>query len=382
MKAKITALYLVAFFLNLHIALPTYINSTFLNEFVPERFIGLIYTLSSLISILIFIFIPTILTRFGNFKVAVTILSLEIAAVVSLAITSNPLFIIIAFMGSIALIRIIAFNADIFLESLSTDGETGGIRGFFFSASNIAWVISPVLAGFVLGDNNYARLYTITALVAIPVIIIFFKKFQGFNDPVYNHIPFWKTLKSMTDGDGIRKIFYSNIMLRFFYSWMVIYTPIYLHEYIGFGWNEIGLIFAIMLVPFVILGIPLGKIADKYLGEKELLTLGFIILAISTAYISFVESASLLIWALILFTTRIGASMVDIMSETYFFKKIDGADSNLLGFFRMTGPLAYILGPLLATLILPFVGIKYLFLVLGILMLWGLRYSLTLKDTL
>jgi MFS family permease len=186
----------------------------------------------------------------------------------------------------------------------------------------------------------------------------------------------------MMNRDGIRKIFLSNIMLRFFYSWMVIYTPIYLHEHIGFSWGEIGLIFSIMLVPFVVLGSPLGKIADKYIGEKELLSLGFVIVAVSTAYLSFVDSSNFLVWALVLLVTRIGASMVDIMSETYFFKKIDGSDSNLLGFFRMTGPIAFIIGPLLATLVLPFVGIKYLFLVLGILMLWGLRYSLTLKDTL
>ena len=382
MKQKITALYLVAFFLSLHIALPAYVNSTFLSNFVAERFIGIIYTIGSILTIIIFAFVPQILTRFGNFKVAVTILGIETLAVVSLAITQNPIFIIIAFIGSISLIRVAAFNSDVFLESLSTDSKTGGIRGFFFSSSNVAWVASPVLAGFILGDDNYTRLYALTALAAIPVIIIFFKKFSNFKDPAYDHFPFWKTLKIMMNRDGIRKIFLSNIMLRFFYSWMVIYTPIYLHEHIGFSWGEIGLIFSIMLVPFVVLGIPLGKIADKYIGEKELLSLGIVIVAVSTAYLSFVDSSNFLVWALVLLVTRIGASMVDIMSETYFFKKIDGSDSNLLGFFRMTGPIAFIIGPLLATLVLPFVGIKYLFLVLGILMLWGLRYSLTLKDTL
>jgi len=384
LKGKINALYLVAFFLNLHIALPTYVNSTFLSGFIEEKFIGIIYIIGALLSVIVFIAIPNLLTRFGNFKIAITILGLETLAIISLALTQNPIYILIAFISSIGLIRIATFNADIFLESLSTDSQTGSIRGFFLSASNMAWVVSPILAGLILGNNNnYAWLYIITALVAIPVVIIFFRKFGRFKDPVYEHIPFWGTLKIIfRSRDDIRKIFIANVMLRFFYSWMVIYTPIYLHQYIGFGWDEIGLIFSIMLIPFVVLGIPLGKIADKYLGEKELLSIGFIIMAISTAYLSFINSSSFIVWALILFITRVGASTVDVMSEIYFFKKIDAGDSNLLGFFRMTGPLAYIFGPFLATLILLLINIQYIFLVLGILMLWGLRYSLTLKDTL
>jgi len=379
---KIIWLYLIGFILNLHVAIPTYINSTYLSEFLREGLVGLIYTIGSIMAVALLILLPKLLRRFGNFNISILILLLEILAVVALALTNNPVFIFISMALTLGLIRIIGFNIDVFLESLSKDESTGGTRGFFLSIANVAWVISPLLAAFVLGEDNYSRLYIVSALVAVPVLFMFIYKFRDFKDPVYHQVPFLKTLKTMLARKNIKRVVITNVLLRFFYSWMVIYTPIYLREHVGFEWSEIGIIFTIMLVPFILLEAPLGKIADEYLGEKELLTLGFFIMAVSTAYLSFINGGGILVWALALFMTRVGASMVEIMSETYFFKKIDGTDSNILSVFRMTAPVSYIVGPLVATVILSFIGIQYLFLVLGVIMLIGLHYSLALKDTL
>jgi len=381
MKKKISAMFFVGFILNLYIALPAYINSTFLSEFMSERLVGLVYTFGSVLAVLGLIFWPQVLRKFGNYKLSVINLILGILAVLALALSKDPVIIFIALALSLALGRLLIFNNDIFLENLSTDSETGGIRGLFLSASNFAWVISPMIAAFLLGDDLYSRLYLATAATALPIILIFYSKFRKFRDPVYDNVPFWGTVKELMRKKNVRRVVMINIMLRFFYAWMVIYTPIYLHQHIGFAWSEIGLIFTIMLLPFVLLEIPLGKVADSYLGEKELIISGFLIISISTAYLSFISGSNLLVWAGVLFITRVGASMLEIMSETYFFKKIDGRDSNLLSFFRMTGPLAYIVAPLLATIILSFIDIKYIFLVLGIIMLYGLKYSYNLKDT-
>jgi MFS family permease len=91
----------------------------------------------------------------------------------------------------------------------------------------------------------------------------------------------------------------------------------------------------------------------------------------------------MILWAVILFITRIGASTIEIMCDTYFFKKVDGLNANAISFYRMSGPLAYILGPLLATVMFSFFNfeIQYLFLVLGLIMIFGLGFSLALKDT-
>ena len=125
----------------------------------------------------------------------------------------------------------------------------------------------------------------------------------------------------------------------------------------------------------------LGIIGASF--EKEILTLGFLIMAFSTGLITFINDKNLVLWAVILFVTRVGACAVEIMCDTYFFKKVDGRDTNLISFYRMSSPVAYITGPAIATLIISFhlVQLKYLFLILGILMISGLRFALRLKDT-
>ena len=173
-----------------------------------------------------------------------------------------------------------------------------------------------------------------------------------------------------------------GFLLQFFYSWMVIYTPIYLYTHIGFSWQEIGIIFSIMLLPFVLTEAPLGKLADRKWGEKEVMSVGFIVMALATGLIAFVETKNLALWAILLFITRIGAAMVEIMSETYFFKKVHSSKADVIGFFRTMRPFAYIISPILATVLFAFfLPIKYIFLVLAIIMFLGLYSSLELKDT-
>jgi MFS family permease len=163
---------------------------------------------------------------------------------------------------------------------------------------------------------------------------------------------------------------------------MVIYTPIYLATRMNFSWGEIGSILGIMLLPFIFLQFPLGEIADRRFGEKEILVIGFIITAISTGALSFLApGTSLLVWAAILFATRIGAAAIEIMTETYFFKKIESSDTSLISFFRYTKPLSFVIGAAGASAFLAFADMKYMFLTLGIIMLSGIYFAVMIEDT-
>ena len=73
--------------------------------------------------------------------------------------------------------------------------------------------------------------------------------------------------------------------------------------------------------------------------------------------------------------------MIEVMTESYFFKHMDSGDTNIISAWRRNLPFAFILAPTLAIVILSFFDYKYLFLILGLIMLYGLRYSLTIKDT-
>ncbi len=375
------AVYLLGFIFALNIALPTYISSEFLNLIVGDKLVGIIYAVASILTILAFTFMGKALKKYGDYKIALSLVIISLISLLGIYFAKNPLLILFFFTLITINGTLIAFNLDIFLERISDEKTTGTIRGNFLSIASGAWIIAPLLAGFIVSGENYKDVFLIAGLLLLPVISILISNFSKFKDSTYKHIPFSKLIIALPKHKSTYKILISNFLLGFFFSWMVIYTPIYLHNDMGFNWKEIGLMFTIMLFPFAILEAPLGRLADERWGEKEMLIAGFIVTAISTALLTFIPNADFWLWSAGLLTTRIGASTIEIMNETYFFKKIKEDQLDVIGLFRMTRPMASVVAPILGTVFLIFFDYKYIFLTLGIIMLFGLKYAITLKDT-
>jgi hypothetical protein len=74
--------------------------------------------------------------------------------------------------------------------------------------------------------------------------------------------------------------------------------------------------------------------------------------------------------------------MVEISTETYFFKKVSSSDTDDISFWRMLTPLGYLLAPASALVFIYFFGMESIFLCIGIFMLLGMLTSLKIKDTL
>ena len=374
-------LYFTNFLFTFGIALPAYITSSFLNQFVPDKFVGAIYTTASIFTMLALVQMPRILRIFSNFKAAITLILTQITLLIILATANATSVIVPSFILYWVTITLLVFSLDTFLENFSSDNATGEIRGKFFTASNVAWILAPMSAGMLLTNGDYWKVYVVAAITILFVLYIIVRHLRKFNDPAYDDIRFIDTLKILKRRRNVRKIFFANMLLYFFYSWMGIYTPIYLHENFAFSMRELGIMFTIMLVPFSLIQFPAGKIADTKLGEKEMLIAGFAIMSITTALLSFIDSTSFFVWAAALFATRIGASLVEIMTDTYFFKKIDGTDIHLLSIYRSNRSLAYTIAPLIASILLFFIDFYYLFTVLAIILTAGIAVSATIKDT-
>lgn len=381
-KRNFKSIFSIGFLLAFSMAIPTYVSSSFLSTLASEKLVGLFYTTASLVTIVLLVGIPLVLRKIGNYKTSFLFFILNILSLLALAFCSNPLLVGLTFIIHLILTTLLSFNLDVFLENSSEDESTGYIRGSYLTLVNIAWLISPLVTGFVLTNGDYWKIFTISAIVSLLVVFLLSQNFRKFQDPIYEKTKFWKTLKIIGKRKNIFRIFFSQLFLRFFYSWMVIYMPIYLHEHIGFDWSIIGIIFTVMLIPFVLMELPLGKLADNKIGEKEILNIGFIITAVATGTITFITSTNPIVWAFVLFMTRVGASMIEISSESYFFKKIKSDDTNILSVFRMSRPIAYTFGPLLASVLLFFVDFKFLFIILGfIVLIGGLSFGLRIKDT-
>ena len=379
---SLSSIYLISFLIALHLGLPLYINSSLLASVLGDQNVGLVFTAASLAILLALGYFRHMLERLGNFLTLQWVMVAELAALGTFLATENPIAITLAMTAHMIAATFIMFCMDIFLENTSVYRKTGVIRGKYLTAMSVGVLASPFIVGLLLTDSDYTKVYMLSIGILAVVFIMFTSMYRNFDDPKYEKEDFMAAWHAIKEHRNMLRICYTNFLLYLFYAIMVVYTPIYLSKYIGFSWSSIGEIFTIMLLPFILFQIPLGWLADKKLGEKEMLIAGFAITALMTGALTFISSTSALFWALALFGTRVGASIVEIMNETYFFKKTNDTNTPMLMFFRMTRPIGFMVGPTLASLTFIFLDFRYLFLVIAVIILTGIVTTVSLKDTL
>lgn len=378
---KLKNIFFAGFLLSLNFALTAYVNSSFLSRFLKEKNVGLLYTLGSIISIVALLLIPKILRKIGGYKFLLWSVGLNAVSLLSLSVFKSIWIIIPIFVFYLTLNTIIIFCLDELLEIFSKNSGVGKTRGLYVAISSSAWVIAQGVSGTILHDFSFSVLYFISFIVMAIFLIISFFSLKNLGDPKYDKAPILKSLKIFFRNRNLARSYKINFLLQFFYAFMIIYTPIYLNAHLGFTWSEIGVIFATMLTPFIILPFSLGKYSDK-IGERKMLMFGFALASLATLSLFFIKEREVWVWALALFATRIGASTIEIMSDVYFFKHITPENDEFIGIYRNTAPVAFILAPLIAFLIFTFTpSFNFIYLILGGFMLSGIYISSTIRRS-
>ncbi len=381
MKQNRHIIYLIGFLFSLPIALASYINSSFVSSFVGEKLVGVVYTLSSLVSILALVLAPRIWSKIGGYRFLLIIASVSSISLLSLSLTNNKIITPLIFIIGLAMNTLIVFSLDEILKIFSKESAIGKIRGKYLAICSISWVLAQLASWIALGALSFQNIYLISFSIMSLFFLIAFLKLKNIPDPEYDNVNSLKYIRQFFQNTNLARAYIISFLLQFFFCWMVIYTPIYLSSHLFFSWREIGLIFAIMLTPFVFMPLPLGRYGDKF-GERKILIWGFCLMALSVISIFFVKNKDILTWIILLFTTRVGASAVETMSDAYFFKHIKKENEEWVGVYRSASPFAYILGPLIASglfYILP--SFNYIYPILGILMLLGMYLSSTISRS-
>lgn len=365
---------------SLPVALVAYINSSFISSFTGEKFVGIIYALGSVASLLALLIVPKIWRIVGGYKFLLLVSFLFALTLGILAIISNSFIVGITFILLFSLSTLMIFSLDELLKIFSEDKSTGKIRGTYITITNLAWLLSQVAFGVFLWLFNFRYIYLISFAIMLIFILLSFYKLKKIPDPNYDKKNTIKYIKDFFKNKNLFRAYGLTFLLQFFYCWMVVYTPIYLSAHLGFSWKEIGVIFSIMLLPFIFIPVSMGKYAD-IAGERKILMLGFTVVALSTLSLFFITQNTVFIWASLLFLTRIGASTVESMGDAYFFKHISPENEEYIGVYRSASPVAYIIAPLLALLVLYVTpSFNFIFLILGTLMLSGIYLASTIAK--
>lgn len=368
----------------IHYFLILYTNSSFLGQFLPAESIGAIFTTGAAISVFAFLFISRILHKVGNFKLTVSLLAINFLVVLAMAFTTTAAIGIPLFVLLLIVQPLIYFNLDVFVESV-TDNDvaaTGSSRATLLTLGSIVAAVAPFVSAVFIDDtSSFTTTYILSALSLIPVAIIMFINFRHFSDPPYDEIDVLAAIRSFWLKRNIRLVFLAHFTLQLFFVFTVIYIPLYLTGTIGLSWTEFGITMFFAQLAYIITEYPAGYLADTYWGEKEMMAVGFGIIAVTLASFAFITSTSVVIWSFVMFITRLGAGLGEVTTEGYFFKKARSSDAQIISFFRLTGPLSMVVGTALVSLVLLYVPFNLVFIFGGFLMIPAMFFALNLKDT-
>lgn len=372
------------FFFSIFTALTIYILLPFLSTFMPEAYTGLVVALGGLIAVISFPFLPRLVARYGAQQLALVFAIAEMIALFALAAAPGAVAGALLIIVAVALQPFISYELDLLLEATAASKDTiGRVRTVFLTAWNFGALAAPLLLGALLADSNaYGRVFIAAAAMLVPFVVLFAaRSLPKGTPPKLSHMQ--DTLVCMSHDRDLVAVTFAHFLLYLFLIWAPLYAPIYLHTVLGIPWSSLGWIFSVMLIPYVLIEYPAGWVADRLLGDKELMLAGFLIAGTSLASLSFLSPASpLMLILLILVVSRVGAALIESMTEGHFFRRVSEQDINSMSVFRGIWPLANIVGPVAGSLILFFGNFQLFFMLTGgFIVIAGTVTTLLIKDS-
>ena len=371
------------FFSAAHFFLIVYVIAPYLALYMPESQTGLVVSLGAIFTLFAFPLMPRLVRMYGPRRLVIVLAFAQAVILSVLALSPSLPFAILCVALACATSPLIAYQLDLLLEAATTEeGSTGRVRALFITAANVALILTPLLIGYLLdGTEAYWRVFLAGALSLTPFIPLFL--FERLPEGVPPQIAKVRnTCLCLWSDPDMRAAALGNAVLQFFFHLAPLYIPLYLHTVLGIPWGELGWVFAVMLLPFVFIEYPAGYIADRWLGDKELLIAGFVITGIAFGALGFVTvQTPLIVIAIILFVSRIGAALSEAMIESHFFRRVSERDANTISVFRMLRPVGALIAPLFASVLLITGNYLLFFLVSGALIVaFGILVTIPLKD--
>jgi MFS family permease len=348
---------------------------SFLQNVVLVGFISAGLTLVSFFSY--FIFIPVI-ERIDKTKIYFFTLLLFALTYFLFAInTKFYVFIILAVIITIlATLRVTSFG--IIVKDKSGDKHLSRNEGLIYTFLNVAWVIGPLLAGYLSEKFGISLIFTLSAIFILISAILF--KISRIKNPhimknidgnlVKNFIDFFKDKKRV-------KAYLLGGGVNLWWTLIYIFVPLYIIRS-GLDIIWVGYFLFAIAIPLMILEFHFSKLAGK-IGFKKIFKIGFLIPAILVIACFFITNVYIVLGLLTL--ASVGLAMIEPTTEAYFFDMINKKDEcRFYGPYNTTAEVNDFVGKILSATLLIFLPFKFMFLLFGIFMLFFVFLSTKIKD--
>ncbi len=379
------ATYAMTFLYALHYAIPLYATSSYLHKYFNSSIVSAIYVIGSVLGLLASLRVARSIKQFHTYNFTFGIALAEIIVVILFGNTNNPYLLPIFFIIHFMLQTLLFICLNVFIESFSAHANTGSIRGFFLAILNLGIIVSPLIGGKILAlsHGSFSALYTISALILVPYLFFLYKYLHHVKEPAYHEVDVITAGVKAFKNKNLRAVIIAELVLEAFYAVMIIYSPIYLTTLGVSLTSYLTIILPVALLPLVILPYELGLLADTKFGEKEMLVIGLLTLTVTVFLCVVITTSDIRVWTILFLISRIGASFVETMAFSYYFKKVDKEDPSLTALFINMRGLATLLVGTIGIIIAPFIGDRpqLMFIILGCAILWSISYVLPMKDT-
>lgn len=366
-------LYFAYFFFSWGIGFTVYSNSSVIESINGRESIGLIYGISAALSLVLSTWVtPNVIKFLGNRKTAGLAIILELIAILGIRFVTEPRMFAISFILFLAAQILISFNFDIFFEHNTQKDNSGKARGTVVALQHVGRMLGPIIAAVLTVRVGIRVPYDFSFILMIITGILLYFATKNFKDKIYVPISFIKSFKIILKRPDIYKPLTSLLLLQIFYALMVTFVPVYLFDVKNIPKESLGVLFTIMLTPFVVLGYPIGKNLDSGASGKRIARYGLFIMAITTIIFPFINTSSLVVWGLVLLMSRVGAVILETAGEGIFFKSINEEETELLGIMRDMQPIGYFVASLISIIVIYFGDIKDIFYVIGFILIIGI----------
>jgi len=372
---------IIGFLVAIALALVDTIWAVYMDSFVhSEAIVGFISAALTLVAIAsCFILVPVIEKYKKSSLFFWSLILFGITYILFAINTKFYIFVILAFF--LTIFYILRMNSyGIIVKDKSKKSQLSKNEGLVYTFMNLAWVIGPLIAGYL------ANAYGINLIFVISAIFVFLSAF-AFKLSKINDI----NIKKKLDENILKntKDFFKskNRIVAYFISgavnlwWVLIYLFMPMHI-IRSGLNNlwIGYFLFAVAVPLVLFEYKFSKLAGKK-GFRKIFKTGFGILFLISLLCFFITNIYLIL--LLLAIASIGMAMLESTTEAYFFDIINKKEEcKYYGPYNTGIDVSQFAGKVLSSVVLIFLPFKYVFLLFGAFMFSMFLLSFKIKNVI
>ncbi len=382
-NAPISDLIFSRFFFSLAVASIATVWGIYAKSFLnSDSYVGFFSAATNIFAIFCFFYFIPIFQQYSARNVYFTTIIFYAFLTLMFAINKDIyIFMILAF----ALTVMNVFQLETFgilVRHKTNIAEIAKSEGFVFTVLNLAFLIGPILAGFIAEKHSLNSVF-IMSFMFIVISIFAFKMFlvtpkEKEKNNKEGHTLFMNFSNFIKQKELVL-VYLLRMGITGCWGMIYLFIPLYMIKQ-GYSMSNIGYFLFAVCLPLILFEYTFGKktTSSKY---KIMFALGFFILALSvlSCFVISLVSGNPALILIILALASIGAAMIEPNLESYFFKSIKTHEEHrLYGPYLTSSDLGNILVKAIGAFLL-FISYEILFLGMGLLMLFFVLISLKVK---